>query len=140
VSLLERHIHEVQPVIAEGLATLADPAKPFEGALRLLFQRLIDAHGHNPSLHEALSEEAPHPPSIRRLRGKLEGGYVAQVAEILRRRPDVKVADPDVAAQVIVVVSEAATYWLSHSVPCSADKRRYVDEMVRLMSAYSRQG
>ncbi len=138
VSLLERHIHEVQPIVAECLATLTDPETPFEKGLRQLFLGLIDLHSHNPKLQEVLSEEVPHPPSIQRLRQKLEGGYVAQVADILRRRPDVEVADPDVAAHIIVVVSEAATYWLAHSVPRSADKRRYVDEVVRLLNAYSR--
>jgi AcrR family transcriptional regulator len=139
VSLLERHIYEVQPVVVEGLAALGDPAAPFEDTLRQLLLRLIDAHGRNPRLMEVLSEEAPHPPSIQRLRRKLEGGYVAQMAEILRRRPDVRVPDPDVAAQVIAVVTEAATYWLSHSMPRNADKRRHVDEVVRLVSAYTRQ-
>jgi AcrR family transcriptional regulator len=139
VSLLERHIHEVQPVIVEGLGVLADPATRFEDALSQLFHRLIEAHSHNPRLQEVLSEEVPHPPSIRRLRQKLEGGYVAQVVEILRSRADVQLASPEVAAHIIVVVSEAVTYWLSHSVSRSADKRAYVDEVVRLLGAYSRQ-
>jgi AcrR family transcriptional regulator len=139
VSLLEQHIYEIQPVIAECLTALADPATPFEDALRQLFLRLIEAHGHSPRLQQVLSEEVPHPPSIQRLRQKLEGGYVGQVAEILRQRPDVQVANPEVAAHVIVVVSEAVTYWLSHSVPHTADKRRYIDEVVRLLGTYARQ-
>jgi AcrR family transcriptional regulator len=139
VSLLERHIYEIQPVIAECVGRLADPATRFEDALRQLFLRLIEAHGHNPRLQEVLSEEVPHPPSIQRLRQRLEGGYVAQVVEILRQRPDVRVANPELAAHIIVVVSEAVTYWLSHSVPRSVDKRRYVDEVVRLLGAYARQ-
>jgi AcrR family transcriptional regulator len=138
VSLLERHIYEIQPVIAECLTVLADPAMRFEDALRQLFLRLIEAHGHSPRLQQVLSEEVPHPPSIQRLRQKLEGGYVGQVAEILRQRSDVQVANPEVAAHVIVVVSEAVTYWLSHAALRSADNRRYVDEVVRLLGAYSR--
>jgi AcrR family transcriptional regulator len=138
VSLLERHIYDVQPLIAEGVRLLADPAMPFEDGLRRLFVRLIDAHRHNPRLQEVLSEEVPHPPSIQRLRHKLEGGYAAQVAEILRQRPDVEAKDPEVAAHIIVVVSEAATYWLSHSAPRAADKGRYVEEVVRLLGAYAR--
>jgi AcrR family transcriptional regulator len=136
VSLLERHIHEVQPVIQRGLALLADPETPFEEALRRLFLQLVAAHDHSPRLHEVLSEEVPHPPSIQRLRQKLEGDYVRQAAEILRSRPDVHAERCDVAAQVLVIVAEAMTYWLSHAAPRSVDRRLYVDEAVRLLGLY----
>jgi AcrR family transcriptional regulator len=85
VSLFERHIREIQPTITSALADLQDPAIPFEDGLRRLFVRLLAMHEENPRLHEVLSEEVPHPPSIQRLRRTLEGGYASRVAEILHR-------------------------------------------------------
>ena len=71
-----------------------------------------------------------------RLHHELEGGYVAQVAAVLRRRPDVRVERPEVAAQVTIVVADAVTRWLAHSAPRSLDRALYVDEVVRLLGAY----
>lgn len=136
VCLLERHLREIQPLIAAGLATLADPRTPLADGLRRLFARLVDSHAHNPRLAEALAEEVPHPPAIRRLHHELEGGYVTQVAEVLRRRPDVRVDRPEVAAQVTIVVADAVTRWLAHSAPRSLDRALYVDEVVRLLGSY----
>jgi AcrR family transcriptional regulator len=141
VCLLERHIRQIQPVVASGLAALADPTRPFEDSLRETLLRLVAAHDHHgPRLQQVLSEEVPHPPSIQRLRQKLEGGQVAEVAEALRRRRDVHAESPEIAAQLFVVVAEAMTVWLSHSAPASADRRVYVDEVVRMLGGYLKGG
>ena len=141
VCLLERHIREVQPLVASGLAALADPARPFGESLREALLRLVEAHDHHgPRLQQVLSEEVPHPPSIQRLRQKLEGGYVAEVTEALRRRRDVHAEQPEIAAQILVVVAEAMTFWLAHAAPASADRRVYVDEVVRMLGGYLERG
>jgi AcrR family transcriptional regulator len=141
VCLLERHIRQIQPIVASGLATLTDSSQPFEEALRETLLGLVAAHDHHgPRLQQVLSEEVPHPPSIQRLRQKLEGGYVAEVADAFRRRRDVHAEHPEIAAQLFVVVAEAMTVWLSHSAPASIDKRVYVDEVVRMLGGYLKRG
>jgi AcrR family transcriptional regulator len=106
VCLLERHIREMQPVIAKGLEALADPGRPFEDALRDTLLRFVAAHDHHgPRLQQVLSEEVPHPPSIERLRRKLEAGYVTQVAGILRGRGEFPLAQAEIVAQLFVVVA-----------------------------------
>ncbi|HXK12539.1 MAG TPA: TetR/AcrR family transcriptional regulator [Vicinamibacteria bacterium] len=141
VCLLERHIREMQPVVAKGLEELADPDRPFEDALRESLLRFVAAHDHHgPRLQQVLSEEVPHPPSIQRLRQKLEAGYVSQVAGILRGRGELRLAQAEVAAQIVVVVVEAVTVWLAHGAPRSTDRRAYADEVARMLGAYLRAG
>jgi AcrR family transcriptional regulator len=135
VCLLERHIREMQPVIAGGLEALAGPDRPFEDALGDALLRFVAAHDHHgPRLQQVLSEEVPHPPSIQRLRQRLEAGYVAEVARILRERGDLPPARREVAAQLLVVVVEAVTVWLAHS----TDRRAYAVEAARMVGAYLR--
>ena len=87
VCLLERHIREMQPVIAEGLEALAEPGRPFEDALSEMLLQLVAVHDqHGPRLQLALSEGVARPPSTERLRRRLEGSYVAEVTRILDRR------------------------------------------------------
>jgi AcrR family transcriptional regulator len=136
VGLLERHIREMQPAIAAALADLDDSSTAFEDGLRRLFVRLLAMHDEHPRLHEVLSEEVPHPPSIQRLRKTLEGGHASKVAEILRRRMSIDGARAGLVAQVTVVVAEAFTYWLAHSAPPAIDRHAYVDETVKLLTAY----
>ncbi len=139
VCLLERHIRQIQPLVRSGLLALSDRQRPFDEALRETLLGLVAAHDdHGPRLQQVLSEEVPHPPSIQRLRRRLEGDYVAAMADILRRRSDLRAERPGVAAQLLVVVAEAVTVWLAHSAPASADRRLYVDEVVRMLGDYLR--
>jgi AcrR family transcriptional regulator len=139
VCLLERHIREMQPVIAESLEALAEPTRPLEDALRETVLRLVAAHDHHgPRLQQVLSEEVPHPPSIQRLRQKLEAGYVAEVARILSGHGELRQGQPEVVAQVFVVVVEAVTVWLAHGAPGSVDRRAYAGEVARMLGAYLR--
>jgi AcrR family transcriptional regulator len=139
VCLLERHIREMQPVIAKGLEALTEPGRPFEDALRETLLRLVAAHDHHgPRLQQVLSEEVPHPPSIQRLRQRLDAGYVAEVTRILRGRSELRLAHLEVVAQLFVVVVEAVTVWLAHGAPRSTERRAYADEVARMLGAYLR--
>ncbi len=140
VCLLERHIRQIQPLIAAGLSALGDPRRSIETVLRETLLELIAAHErHGPRLQQVLSEEVPHPPSIRRLRAELEGDSVRLLREALQRRADLRPRQPELAAQLCYVVAEAVTYWLSHAAPASLDRRTYVDETVRMLVRYLRE-
>jgi AcrR family transcriptional regulator len=137
VCLLERHIRQVQPLVTAGLSALADPSRPFETVLQKILLELIAAHElHGPRLQQVLSEEVPHPPSIRRLRAELERDNVRMLSESLQRRADLRPRRPELAAQLCYLVAEAVTYWLSHSAPASFDRRACVDETVRMLVRY----
>lgn len=137
VCLLERHIRQVQPLVSAGLAALGDPRRPFETVLRQTLLELVAAHErHGPRLQQVLSEEVPHPPSIRRLRSELEGDNVRMLREVLQQRADLRPRQPELAAQLCYVVAEAVTYWLSHEAPAAFDRRAYVDETVRMLVRY----
>jgi AcrR family transcriptional regulator len=135
-ALLEQHQAAVWPVITDFLKELADDTKPIAGALRRLFVRLVEAHSVNPQLNRVFAEELPR-------RGGPKGrdsepGLAAEVAKVLRRRPDVHVERPLEAAHVLEQATDALTYWLVHAAPESLDRGAYIDEAVKMLSGYVR--
>ncbi len=136
VSLLEQHIREVQPIIVKTLEEMADPGIPLATTIRTLFVRLVEAHGDNPRLYRVLAEEVPQPPLIRQMRREGEVRYARRVEQILRQRPDVEVHHPAIAAYVLGQAIDALTHWLVHRAPESFDRETYIDESVRMATAY----
>ncbi len=136
VSLHERHLMQVRPIITRSLEDMADPNMPFARAVRGLFTRLVDMHAENPRLHRVLAEEVPHRAAVRALHAEGERGIVERTEQILSTRPDLKVANPSAAAHVMVQATEALSRWLVHDAPVSLDRGAFVDEAVRLLCAY----
>jgi AcrR family transcriptional regulator len=137
VELLERHRASVRPAIEASLAEQADPTVPFAEAMRRLFHRLQALHADNPRLQRALAEEVPHPPHVREREQRRDQGYVWRVAQILKDRPDVQVENPLAAAQVLVQATGALAHWISHAAPAATDRDAYIEEAVRLLTAYA---
>ncbi len=80
----------------------------------------------------------PHPPHIRERHRQRESEYVARVAAILRSRPDVRIENPEAAAQVLVQATSALSRWVTHDAPPDLDREGYIHEAVRLLNAYVR--
>lgn len=137
VSLLEKHLAHVHPVIERSLDELSDPAVPYVEAMHRMFVCLLALHRDaNPRLQRALGEEAPQPPHVREQRRRREAGYTARVAAILRDRPDVRAYNPEMAAQVLVEATSALSRWLAHDAPPDLDQEAYIREAVRLLTAH----
>jgi len=136
VRLFERHVALVQPVVARFLDDLQDHGCPVERSLRDLFVRLVAAHSVHPGLNRVLEEEVPRPRALER-QGRQRGqALVEEVAQILRARPDVRVRQPLVAARVLEQTAEGLIRWMVHSAPESLDREAFIDESVRMLSAY----
>jgi len=139
VSLLEEHLARVHPVVERSLEELADPGVPFVEAMRRMFVNLLSLHHDaNPRLQRALGEEVPHPPHVREQHRRREAEYNARVAAILRARPDVRVENPEVAAQVLVQATSALSRWLAHDAPSGLDREAFIHEAVRLLTSHVR--
>jgi AcrR family transcriptional regulator len=136
VALLERHLSQLRPVIEESLQEMGDPSIPYAVATRRMFVRLLDLHADDPELQRALTEEVPHPPHVRQLHEHGEERYTARVAQILRQRPDVHVADVEAAAHVLVEATSALSRWLAHEPPRGVAREACLDEVVRLLCRY----
>ncbi len=136
--LIEQHQQAVQPVIERSVADLRNPALTFDATLRALFRRLIEVHAGNPRLNRALTEEVPRPPALRERERRVMRMHVAQLAEILARRPEVHLAHPAAAAHVLVQTITALSRWLVHEPPEDVSRRVIVEEVVALLGGYVR--
>ena len=104
--------------------------------MRTLLYALIDIHLENPKFYRVLDEEVPRPAGINELRRR---GYAEQtraMAEILRQRPDVIVADCEIAAQIIALALDAISHRVSHQALCESEREAFVSEAVKLVVRY----
>jgi AcrR family transcriptional regulator len=138
VSLLERHLARVAPAIDRSLTELSDPHIPYIEGTRRLLTRLLALHDEDPRLLKALTEEVPHPPHVHKLHQQKDAAYTARLADILRRRRDVEVGNPDAAAQVLVQAAGALSRWLAHEKTTAPDRDECIDEAVRLLTGHVR--
>ena len=105
VCLAERHV-------ADGTALVQERLDGLRGAgvvvmLRQVVEAMIDLHRGGGRLHQVLFEEAPRPLPLLVELHDLEDRLVSVVAGVLRGDPDVTVADPEVAARMLVVGVES---------------------------------
>lgn len=135
VALMERHIAEGQAVLAEVGSTALRPDRPLHEVAERLVRAMIELHARDRALHRVLLEETPLPPRVRRQLADAEARIAGVIAAFLRRHPDVRVVDPDLAAHVVVQTIEGLTHRLvvhgKHE-----DVEAQAREFVRLVVAY----
>jgi AcrR family transcriptional regulator len=134
-ALLEEHRRAVHVVVEDALFELEDPNRPLDRGLAALFHRLVDLHAVDPELTRVLTEEVPRvahggPDADETSR------YVSRVAAVLRARPEVRVANLEVAATVLVTTIEALTRWLAHAAPPGTNTDRFIREAVVMLVGY----
>jgi hypothetical protein len=101
-----------------------------------MLHALVALHRTHPALHRVLFEEAPRPEPLRRRLDRTVEAAVAAVTGYLQRRPEVKVPDHLVAAQLVVQVAESVTHGLVISPRDGADPDAYVRETERMLVRY----
>jgi len=134
-TLIEEHRKEVHVVVGLALHRLEDPAVPISGALRGLFDELVQLHREDPVLTRVLATEVPHHPGDSGHGAKSEH-LVRWLQRLLEERKDVRVDDAAVAAHVMAISIEALTRWLVHEAPDGLEPEKAVDEMVAMFTSY----
>lgn len=148
LALVERHVEEgaaaLTPLLG-GLAGASPPPgagsvgaspPPLRGGLRALVEAMVALHADRPGLHRVLFEEAPRPPALRRRLDQLAEAAADALASYLRACPEVRVADPELAARLVVQTVESITHTLViHPAPGRAPAA-YVDATVAMLAAY----
>lgn len=96
----------------------------------------IDNHSDDPQLLRVMMEEAPVSQELRDAVGRRAKLRTAQVREVIVRHPDIRVGDPDVAAEIIEFTVELNTHKFM------ADRRTPVEtfenELVAMITRYLR--
>lgn len=110
-----------------------------DDALRLLIGAAVDVHRDRPRLHQVLFEEAPRPPEVLATLHDAERAMVATAASLLAAHPEVRVADPHMAARMVVGAVESLVHrFFAVEVPSGTE--RFEDELVAMLGGYLRGG
>ena len=136
VELVRRHLDTGRRAVEERLAGVA--AATTAEVLAAVVDAMIAVHAEDPALHQVLFEESPRPPELLAELHALEDEVVAVGAGVLAADPTVDVADPELAARLVLTTIES----LVHRVVATRDIDRRVDlaafrhELLTLVSRY----
>lgn len=134
--LFERHQREAHAAIQAAQEKLTHAEIPFDSGLRCLLQQLLALHKKDPALSRVLAHGF-HPPGERRRHADQEDvRYVEAVQSILEQRPEVRVADTRVAANVVVQTVGLLMRWLGHEAPRTLNADAFVEELLTMLLTY----
>lgn len=132
--LLIRHIDR-------GTWTGADDLDLSPGTLgatvRALVRDAIDNHGDDPQLLRVMIEEAPVSQELRDTIDRHGTRRTAQLRDVIVRHPDVRVGDPTVAAEIILLTVEINTHKFM-AAPRTTPVETFEDELVAMVTRYLR--
>ena len=138
VALMEAHLGEGEAILEQAAAEATTDGDDLDRVVQRFVRAMVTLHGRNRALHRVLFEEAPLPRHVHRRLADIEGRVIATVEAFLRAHPRATRREPALAAAVVVHAVEALTHKLVvHGSP-EVDAEAYVDEMVRLVTAYLR--
>lgn len=136
VALMERHIREGEAVLERAAAELAAAPRSLPESVRHFVRAMVDFHAHERALHRVLFEEAPLPVRVRQMLGTLENRVTERVQALICNDPEIAVANPPLAAAIVVQTVESLTHKLIVHGEHDVDLDAYVDEIVRLVERY----
>jgi AcrR family transcriptional regulator len=127
--------------IDRGTWTGADELDLTPGTLgatvRALVRDAIDNHSDDPRLLRVMVEQAPVSPELIEAvdrHGKLR---TAQVRDVIVAHPDIRVGDPDVAAELVLFTVEMNTHKFM-ATPGTIPVGTFEDELVAMITRYLR--
>jgi len=136
VELARRHIAEGAAAIRARLGPGAELPADLAARLGVLVDAIIANHLDDPRLHQVLFEEAPRPPALLRELHDLEDQLIARVADVLATDPAVRVADPELAARIVVTTVESLVHRVVATRRRTVDVPAFRDELVTMLVGY----
>jgi len=136
VALVTRHLEEGTAVLVPIVGQLLSEPPPISEGLTRILEALLELHRHQPQLHRVLFEEAPRPEHLQRDLDAAADRATAAVAAYLRLRPEVQTRDPDLAAQMVVLVAETVTHGLVIHPRDGVDPAAYAHEAALMLERY----
>jgi AcrR family transcriptional regulator len=114
VALFERHLQDVEAVVAGALGTLRDPSVPIRRGIHRLLESLAALHDANPMLAHAADPRGDGAHAGEALLRRREERFRTELAALLRTRPDVRRGDHLLMATLLVEIVEALSRLLMH--------------------------
>jgi len=136
-AVMERHAQELSRVARDAFREVV--GRPVEVAARALVKAGIDAHRVNPRLHRVLDEQVPRTGRLEQVDAAVNGARLLFRDHLEAHRHEIDVADPELAAFVVVTSVEALTHTaVLHRPDLLAGHRAeaFVDEVTRLVLRY----
>ncbi|MEU5838034.1 TetR/AcrR family transcriptional regulator [Streptomyces diacarni] len=137
VELLTRHLD------AGVAATPPDQddqlSAPLEGIMRFHVRRAIDNHRDDPQLLRVMMEQGPRTPAILERVAHSELERIAYARRLLRGHPEVRVADTDTAARLLVSTIEMVVHKMMATFD-QTDTTRLENELVAMLTHYLTSG
>jgi AcrR family transcriptional regulator len=133
-ALIDRHLEEIALVLGESMAEAA--GAPVADAARALVRAHLAIHARDPKLHRALLEQVPRVERLNpvaRFRARMIDVVRAFLAE---RREELRVADLDFAAFVLVNAVDALTQAAILERPDLLAGERLVEGIAELVTRY----
>lgn len=132
LELLTRHL-AADPVLT--MLDNADPEGDLETFVRAMVHGMIGNHQEDPHLLRLMIEQAPQAADLLEQVATVERQMVERLGAILREHPQVRVADLETAARLVVATVELTVHYLI-AAPNSMDADRLENEMVAMLTAY----
>ncbi|MEU6479831.1 TetR/AcrR family transcriptional regulator [Streptomyces sp. NPDC047017] len=133
VELLTRHLD------AGMAATPLEGDEPLpesiEGILRFHVRKVIENHRDDPQLLRVMQEQGPRAPELLERIARDELRRIAYTRRLLRNHPEVRVADVDVAARLVVSTVETVVHRVMAG-PGQVDTARFEEELVAMLTRY----
>jgi AcrR family transcriptional regulator len=117
-AIAEGHLAEGEALLAEGAAKLGNITQSAE-LITALVEGAVMLHAREPRLHRALSFEVPLSSKVRERAERLRQGLTGFAAQWLASR----VAEPRIAAQLLVDTTDAVVHRWWTSAPWAAGSR-----------------
>jgi AcrR family transcriptional regulator len=133
VELLTRHLDagmDAAPLDRDDLQ-----AESVEGIMRRYVRSAIENHREDPQLLRVMMEQGPRAPELLERIAHHESRRIAHARRLLRNHPDVRVADVDVAARLVVSTVEMVVHRVMAG-PGQVDAARFEDELVTMLTRY----
>lgn len=134
VALVRQHVTQGGVLISERLTAAHD--MPLSEKLPLLVDAVLANHTDNPRLHQVLFEEAPRPPELLAELHELEESIVHAVEGMIRADAAVIVADPAMAARLVVLAVESLIHRYISTHHAKLDLESFRGELVAMLTSY----
>ncbi|WP_019548207.1 TetR/AcrR family transcriptional regulator [Streptomyces sulphureus] len=133
VELLTRHL---DAGMAESPLEQEQPlSESVEGIMRRYVRGTIDNHRDDPKLLRVMVEQGPRSQELLERATRGERRRIARTRRLFRDHPQVRVADVDIAARLVVSTVEMGVHKVMAGTP-GVDIARFENELVTMLTRY----
>ncbi|MGW2025821.1 TetR/AcrR family transcriptional regulator [Streptomyces decoyicus] len=133
VELLTRHLDAGMSALTRSQD--AEAPDSLEEVIRRYVRLTIENHRDDPQLLRVMIEQAPRSPELWEKTSQYQQGRTVYARELIEKHPEVRVADMEVAARLLVSTVELVVHQLI-AAPDPLDPARLESELIAMLTRY----